>query len=392
VVQQGLAGAQPSRIAVLYAAQPYAKRHGPRKPAMIAAKPVQNLTDLAKHTSAQAEGMAWQAELRDGFDSVTALLEALSLDADTIGAALELAHAIPNSAFALRVPRGFVRRMQPGNPLDPLLLQVLPLDTELAQTPGFGPDPVQDLAHSPLPGLIHKYRSRVLLVTTGACAVHCRYCFRREYPYDAGAISASELANVCRYIQSHPEINEVILSGGDPLSLSNARLRRISDALLVLPQIRRLRLHTRTPIVLPSRVDAGLLNWLKDLSVPVAIVLHSNHAQEWQDPSLQRAASELRRTGCTLLNQAVLLRRVNDSLAAQCDLSEALFAHGVLPYYLNQLDKVSGSAHFYVDDTKALALHAAMHAQLPGFLLPRLVQDRGDRVGKSTFDAGPHAE
>jgi len=314
----------------------------------------------------------WKLEWRDSFTQLAALLEFLQLDASAFSAELALDSA---ASFPLRVPLSFAMRMAKGDPHDPLLAQILPKMAERLSAVNFVSDPVNDLLHSPSIGVIHKYRSRALLIAAGTCAVNCRYCFRREYPYSEASLSASALADAVRYLAANAEINEVILSGGDPLALDNAKLARISDVLLALPQIKRLRLHTRTPIVLPSRIDAEFLRWAIALKVPLIMVLHSNHANEWQDATLQNSMRALKHAGVTLLNQAVLLRGVNDSADAQIALSEALFAAGVLPYYLNLLDPVAGSAHFAIPDATAHEIYQQMAAALPGFLLPKLVRD-----------------
>jgi L-lysine 2,3-aminomutase len=315
---------------------------------------------------------SWKQAWRESFTKLPDLLAFLQLDTAQFMAHLDLDHA---ATFPLRVPISFAERMRKGDPLDPLLAQVLPRMVERVVAVNFKSDPVEDLANSPSRGLIHKYASRALLIASGTCAVNCRYCFRREYPYAAASLSPSALLDATEYLQQHPEINEVILSGGDPLALDNRALQRSTDALLALSQIRRLRVHTRTPIVLPTRIDTGFMGWVQDLKVPLIMVLHSNHANEWADRELQSAMRALKKAGVTLLNQAVLLRGVNDTSASQIALSEALFAAGVLPYYLNLLDPVSGSAHFAVSDTDAHRIYQDMAAALPGFLLPKLVRD-----------------
>jgi L-lysine 2,3-aminomutase len=359
---------------------------------MIAAMPLEKLKlsalmhiakPLPPDDAEKATG--WQAQMQDAFTDLPPLLRYLQLTPTQLESALGWGMPTAESGFALRVPKNFAARMQPGNPRDPLLLQVLPMAAELLAVPGYAADPVGDLQKNPVPGLIHKYQSRVLLITTGACAVHCRYCFRREFPYAERGLSQSALAKVVEYIASQPAVNEVILSGGDPLSLSNARLLVITDALKELPQLTRIRIHTRTPVVLPSRIDDGFLRLIKSMQTRFAVlmVLHSNHAQEWQSDVLKTAVQALHERKVTLLNQAVLLKTVNDNLPAQVALAEALFANSVLPYYLNQLDQVSGSAHFQVSDASAIALHEAMRRALPGFLLPRLVQEQAGRASKT---------
>lgn len=276
--------------------------------------------------------------------------------------------------FGLRVPRGFVARMRPGDPDDPLLRQVLPRAEELDEVPGYVSDPVGDLAVRAAPGVLHKYEGRALLVATGACAVHCRYCFRREFPYGEEVAAAGHWRDAIAAIAADPDITEVILSGGDPLSLSDAKLAALTGQLAGLPQLRRLRLHTRQPVVLPERVDAGLLQWLDGIALPKVMVLHANHANEWSD-EVRAACRRLAGAGVLLLNQAVLLRGVNDTVEAQATLAEASVDAGVLPYYLHQLDPVRGAAHFAVPDDVAQALHAALVERLPGYVVPRLVRE-----------------
>ncbi|GGA72938.1 EF-P beta-lysylation protein EpmB [Arenimonas soli] len=311
----------------------------------------------------------WQQLWRDAIRDPAQLLALLDLP--------ELAGRLSPEAmagFPLRVPRGFVDRMRRGDPHDPLLRQVLPLDDEDRPAPGFGLDAVGDLAASGGTGVIHKYRGRVLLVATGSCAIHCRYCFRRHYPYAEQTAAAAGWREALDYLATDTSVSEVLLSGGDPLSLSTAKLAEFTRALAGLPHVRRLRLHTRLPVVLPERVDEELLAWLAGLPWPVVVVIHANHGNE-VDASVAAAVSRLRATGAQVLNQAVLLRGVNDSLPALADLSERLFAAGALPYYLHQLDRVAGTAHFEVTDDQARSLHEALAAQLPGYLVPRLVRE-----------------
>ena len=288
--------------------------------------------------------------------------------------------------FPLRVPRGFVDRMRHGDPHDPLLRQVLPLDDEDRIVPGFGLDAVGDAAARAASGVIRKDHGRALLVATGSCAIHCRYCFRRHFPYAEETAAAGGWSDAIALIASDASIDEVILSGGDPLSLATSKLAELTDALASIPHLKRLRIHTRLPTVLPERVDAGLLAWLRALPWPVTVVVHVNHANEF-DAKVDAALASLRETGAAskgivLLNQAVLLRGVNDSVDALADLSERSFASGVLPYYLHQLDRVAGTAHFEVEDARARGLHAALAARLSGYLVPRLVREVAGDPGK----------
>lgn len=320
--------------------------------------------------ASQSSTPRWQQEWAQGVSQVTELLALLELD---LNLASTLAPAA--AAFSMRVPHSFIRRMRRGDPHDPLLRQVLPMAQELRAVPGFIHDPVGDLAAMAQPGVLHKYAGRALLVTTGACAIHCRYCFRRHYPYAQAHAGQASWTPALDHLRADASIHEVILSGGDPLALSDTKLAQLAQALDEIAHLRRLRIHTRLPVVLPSRVDTPLLAWLSQGRLPRVIVLHINHAQELADTEVVAALAALRRSGATLLNQAVLLRGVNDTAHALGALSEALFSAGVLPYYLHQLDRVQGAAHFEVPDAEALALLAEVRMRLPGYLVPRLVRE-----------------
>ena len=318
----------------------------------------------------------WQQALREAVRDPRELLDLLGLD--------RLAPRLSDEAmvqFPLRVPRGFVARMRRGDPRDPLLRQVLPLDDEMRPMPGFGLDAVGDGAAKTAPGVIQKYRGRALLVATGSCAIHCRYCFRRHFPYAEETAARDGWRDAVDLIRQDASIEEVLLSGGDPLSLSNGKLAELTGALADIPHLRRLRIHSRLPIVVPERVDDGLMGWLSALPWPVTLVVHANHANEF-DGTVDAALGRLRAAGVHLLNQAVLLRGVNDSVDALAALSERGFAAGVLPYYLHQLDRVAGVAHFEVDDAHARALHAGLAARLSGYLVPRLVREIPGDTGK----------
>jgi EF-P beta-lysylation protein EpmB len=307
-----------------------------------------------------------------------ALLALLDLDPQSVGLSEEAA-----AGFGIRVTRSFVNRMQRGDPQDPLLRQVLASAQELLPQPGFDADPVGEQDHAnPVPGLLHKYHGRVLLLVTGACAIHCRYCFRRHFPYDANRNSRETWDRALDYIEADSSITEVIFSGGDPLMASDAQLADLVARLARIPQLRRLRIHTRLPIVLPERVTKGLLQAITHPSLRTTVVVHANHANEI-DESVRIALHTLRDAGITVLNQAVLLAGINDTLDTQATLSETLFDAGVLPYYLHLLDKVSGAAHFDVDASKAKTLHAQLGARLPGYLVPRLVTEQAGEPGKT---------
>jgi EF-P beta-lysylation protein EpmB len=319
---------------------------------------------------------AWQAELARAVREPAELLALLGLGAEWLVAARAAA-----TRFPLRVPRPFVARMRRGDPHDPLLRQVLPLAAEGVEAPGFVNDPVGDLASMAVPGLLHKYAGRVLLTATGACAVHCRYCFRRHFPYAAANAAADGWRAALAAIAADPSVHEVILSGGDPLTLADARLAELAAALAGIAHVERLRLHTRLPIVLPERVTGELLAWLTGTRLAPVVVVHANHANEI-DAAVRTGLARLRAAGVTVLNQSVLLRGVNDDVAALAALSEALFAAGALPYYLHLLDRVQGAAHFEVEEAAAQRLMAGLNARLPGYLVPRLVREVPGAPGK----------
>lgn len=318
----------------------------------------------------------WQRELAEAVRDPAELLDLLGLDRALLPAARQAA-----AKFPLRVPRAFVARMSRGDPADPLLRQVLPLAAELNTSSGFISDPVGDRQAMRPGGLLHKYHGRVLLVTTGACAVHCRYCFRRDFPYAEANAAADHWTSALAYIRSRPEISEVILSGGDPLVLSDRRLHELAEALAGMAHLRRLRIHSRLPVVLPSRVDAQLLSWLTGTRLLPVMVVHTNHPQELDD-SVGGAAARLRARGVVLLNQTVLLAGVNDDPGILAELSERLFELGIQPYYLHTLDRVQGAAHF--ESAAGLkALMRSLRARLPGYLVPRLVREEPGHPSKT---------
>jgi EF-P beta-lysylation protein EpmB len=325
----------------------------------------------------RAQSRRWQQLWREAITDPCELLELLDLG--HLAATLLPAS---DTGFALRVPRGFVARMRRGDATDPLLLQVLPQAAELLEVAGFRPDAVGDLAARAANGVLHKYQGRALLIATGSCAVHCRYCFRRHFPYAEETAAANHWREAVEHIRDDASISEVILSGGDPLSLSTPKLAELTDALARIPHLRRLRIHTRLPVVLPERVDEELGPWLRRLPWPVAIVLHVNHANEI-DAGVAAACARLQAGGATLLNQSVLLRGVNDSVDALATLSERLFDCAVTPYYLHQLDRVAGAAHFAVDDATARRLIETLRGRLSGYLVPRLVRETAGEVGKT---------
>ena len=323
------------------------------------------------------QNVDWRHALREAISDPLELLDMLGLDRLD-----RRVSSLASQQFALRVPRGFVKKMAYQDWSDPLLRQVLPLQDELNDVANFSTDAVGDVLATRELGVLHKYANRVLLITTAACAVHCRYCFRRHFPYAQAVAAKDNWASTMRYLDGHPEVNEVILSGGDPLSLSTAKLRALTDQLQTRPRLRRLRVHTRWPVVLPERIDAELLDWFGSIRLQKVVVIHSNHANEL-DAAVGHGLAALRARGAELLNQAVLLRGVNDSVDALKNLSEALIAHSVLPYYLHLLDRVQGSAHFEVDEARGVALVDELKAHLPGYLVPRLARETAGAASKT---------
>ena len=320
--------------------------------------------------------LRWQQAWRDAVRDPLELLALLGLES--------LADRVSDQAasqFALRVPRGFVARMRAGDPHDPLLRQVLPLDDEMRPASGYGLDAVGDGAARTGNGVIQKYRGRALLVATGSCAINCRYCFRRHFPYAEETAARDGWREAVDVIRRDDSIEEVLLSGGDPLSLSDAKLAELTDALAGIPHLRRLRLHSRLPVVLPERIDEGLLAWLGRLPWPVTLVIHANHANEF-DGAVDAALRRLRDAGVHLLNQAVLLRGVNDDVDALAALSERGFAAGVLPYYLHQLDPAPGTARFRVPEAEGLALVAGLRGRVSGLGQPTYVKETPGGGGK----------
>ena len=321
----------------------------------------------------------WQRELASAVRDPMQLMQVLGLD--MTGVSLQAAQQ-----FRLLAPHSYIARMRQGDWHDPLLRQVLPLDAELQVVAGFEHDPVGDQYAVVADGVLHKYHGRVLLVTTGACAIHCRYCFRRHFPYTDSNPVKSEWESALAYIRANQDVREVILSGGDPLTLSDERLFAFFKQLALIPHVIRVRFHSRLPVVLPSRIDDSFCQLLATIPQQKVMVIHANHAQELAADDVTQALARLRASDMSLLNQAVLLRGVNDSVAAQVALSESLFTHGVLPYYLHVLDRVAGAAHFEVAETQAVILLEALRKQLPGFLVPKLVREvAGEKAKMPVF-------
>lgn len=330
---------------------------------------------IIPRSTATEHAPAWQRALAEAVSRPAELLALLGLPDEPACEAM-------TEPFGLRVPRGFIARMRPGERYDPLLLQVLPDALEAELTPGYDSDPLGEAAAMAAPGLLHKYHGRALLTLTGACGIHCRYCFRRHYPYADANPSGQHWEQARTYIAADPSLREIILSGGDPLSLSDARLAELVGELAAIPHVQRLRIHSRLPVVLPERITDAMLSWLTTSRLQTLVVVHANHPNEI-DARVGDGLRKLRAAGIPVLNQSVLLRGVNNDADTLSALSEALFAAGVLPYYLHQLDNVQGAAHFAVDDHQARALMVAMRARLPGYLVPRLVRELAGEPAKT---------
>lgn len=327
--------------------------------------------------SVRADLEPWQQALRSAIRDPRELCRVLGLPEELARSA-----GPGGEAFAVLAPLAYVAKMEVGNPHDPLLRQVLPLAAELDSPTGFLPDPVGDLAARRTTSLLQKYSGRVLLVTTGACAIHCRYCFRRHYPYQDGGGWSARVTSAIDEISQDPTLEEVILSGGDPLTLGDDRLAELAARLAAIPHLTRWRFHTRLPIVIPERVTESLLQVLRGCRLTPIWVVHANHPREI-DTAVTASLGRLVDAGIPVLNQAVLLRGVNDDPATLAELSRRLIAARVIPYYLHQLDRVAGAAHFEVPESDGLEIVEALRRQLPGYAVPRYVRETPGDAGKS---------
>ncbi|GAA4343627.1 EF-P beta-lysylation protein EpmB [Kangiella taiwanensis] len=341
---------------------------------------IQNVQILTRNDSYWQDN-EWKKLLSGAFSSPIQLLKHLELSPESLPYPI-----LDNHAFAQRVPQGFVDRMTKGNPFDPLLLQVLPLAEETKTVPGYVSDPL-DEHESAIPGLLHKYKSRVLVMLSTACAINCRYCFRREFPYSDNQLSKSGWQDIVDYLQAHPEVNEVILSGGDPLAVNDGYFAEFIRLIGEVAHIKRLRIHSRLPVVIPQRVTHSLVETLENCRFQTVFVTHVNHPNE-VDKWFGLAMERLSKAGVTLLNQTVLLKDINDNATTLANLSEKLFQHKILPYYLHLLDKVSGAHHFDVSETEAQTLTQQLQVELAGFLVPKLVREEGGKPHKSWIDLG----
>lgn len=325
----------------------------------------------------------WQKELASAITRPDALLEYVHLDPANFEKDIKA-----RQLFPMRVPLPFANRIRKGDPHDPLLRQVFPLAEEFEKPNGFVPDPLQE-QNNQQPGILHKYQSRVLLIVRGGCAVNCRYCFRRHFPYAENHLSKTEWEGAISYIRQDEKLNEVILSGGDPLMAKDDFFIWLSRELAAIPHIKRLRIHTRLPVVLPNRVNTEFLNWFTESGLKPIMVIHANHPAE-VDRQLAQKLNTLHRAGVTMFNQSVLLKSINDNAEVLAQLHEKLFDANVLPYYLHMLDKVQGAAHFEVCDKDARDIMAELIKRQPGFLVPKLVREIANQPGKTPLDLKLH--
>ncbi|WP_133467972.1 EF-P beta-lysylation protein EpmB [Paraglaciecola marina] len=325
----------------------------------------------------------WQKELATAYTDPVSLLNYLNLPVDNFTKDIAARRLFP-----MRVPRPFARRMKKGDALDPLFLQIFTSKYEFNTSAGYSTDPLDEQKNNQ-PGILHKYQNRLLLLVRGGCAVNCRYCFRRHFPYSDNHLNKHQWQEALQYIADNPQINEVIYSGGDPLMAKDDFLAWLTQEIEQIPHVTRLRIHTRLPVVIPSRITTELISWFSKSRLKPVMVVHVNHANEI-DTEFALAMNKLKQAGVTLLNQAVLLKGVNDSVAQQVALSERLFQVGVMPYYLHVLDKVSGAEHFDLPDSTATELMQDVIKHLPGYLVPKLVREIGGQPGKTPLDLNLH--
>jgi EF-P beta-lysylation protein EpmB len=325
----------------------------------------------------------WQKEIAMSFSDPVLLLKYLELPLENFTDDIKA-----RQLFPMRVPRPFAARMQTGTPFDPLFMQVFTSRKEFEPAQGFSTDPLQEQDNKQS-GILHKYQNRLLLLVRGGCAVNCRYCFRRHFPYSDNHLNKQQWQQALNYIIANPQIDEVIYSGGDPLMAKDDFLAWLTTQIEAIPHIKRLRIHTRLPVVIPSRITTELITWFTQTRLKPVMVLHVNHANEI-DAGLAKSMQKLRQAGVTLLNQAVLLKGINDTADQQIALNEGLFEIGVMPYYLHVLDKVQGAEHFDSPDAKAKEIMRDLIKRQPGYLVPKLVREISGQPGKTPLDLKLH--
>ena len=318
----------------------------------------------------------WLTELAQAFNNPIDLLQFLNLnpaDFETDIAARKL--------FALRVPRAFADKMEKGNPNDPLFLQAMSLQAEFVETEGFVADPLEE-QQSPAPNILHKYHNRLLFMVKNSCAINCRYCFRRHFPYDEVKSGKAVWAESLLYIAAHSELEEVIFSGGDPLMAKDSELDWLLNEIEQIPHIKTLRIHSRLPVVIPNRITAELCDRLSQSRLNVVLVTHINHANEI-DAQFAEKMEKLKNVGVVLLNQSVMLKGINDNAQTLKTLSDRLFEVGILPYYLHLFDKVSGASHFYIEDAQAVEIYRELQKITSGYLVPKLAREIAKEPNKT---------
>ena len=319
----------------------------------------------------------WQESLSNATTDPKQLFERLQLDPTLI----ENGTFEATKDFKLFVTDSYLKKIKPGDLKDPLLLQIMPQAQELVEHIAYRQDPLQENEANPVPGMLHKYHGRALLITTGHCAINCRFCFRRNFPYQDQHLSTENRNAIFSYLGANPDISEVILSGGDPLVLNNKSLEKLFLELEQVKSIKRVRIHTRIPLVLPERVDESLISLLSNTRLKVVMVIHCNHPQEL-DQSSRKALKILKNICHSLLNQSVLLKNINNNVATLLELQEALFDNGVQSYYLHILDKVKGAAHFDIPLEEAKELYAQLSEKCSGYMLPKLVMEEAGEPNK----------
>ncbi len=324
----------------------------------------------ASGTSALRFQPEWKREMANLLRDPEELCERLELSGVDADALIKACRGFP-----LRVPRPYLARIEKARPQDPLLLQVLPQAEELLSSSGYSSDPLEEKAFSPVRGLLHKYHARVLIILGGSCSIHCRYCFRRHFPYQDHQLSKQQWHSVLDYIRRDSSIEEVIFSGGDPLCIADHILQARCHELEKIHHLKRIRIHSRLPVMIPARINRDFLSWAGQIRLQNVMVIHCNHAREI-DPSVEEALARLTKAGFILLNQSVLLRGVNDDAQALAELSKRLFSCGVVPYYIHRLDPVQGAKHFSVGTDRIAALKQDLQIRLPGYLVPKFVTEK----------------
>lgn len=325
------------------------------------------------------EEQNWLSLLKSAISSPEILLERLNLPLADFAQAVNA-----RKLFPMRVPQPFVDKMEKGNPQDPLFLQVMTMAQEFVEAAGFSTDPLEEKNANAVPNILHKYHNRLLFMIKGGCAVNCRYCFRRHFPYDQNPGNKQSWQQALDYIASHPEIEEVIFSGGDPLMAKDNDLEWLLKHLENQPHLTRLRIHTRLPVVIPQRITARLCALLAQSRLQIVLVTHINHPNEI-DEALAQAMQRFKSARVTLLNQSVLLKGVNDNAQILKLLSDKLFQAGILPYYLHLLDKVQGASHFFIEDSEAFAIYQTLQSLTSGYLVPKLAREIAGEPNKTLY-------